>query len=123
MWSTCADDLTLSIRLSTIQENFTFTSLAGIQKAYQIIFPESQGVSEALRRPDLVQLEASRHLVVHNSGLVDNEYIRKTKSNLKEGEELPITDRQVLDFCNTTLEICVVLLSASESLIGRNIQE
>jgi hypothetical protein len=106
--------------LGTImKDNFVFTSLAGIQKAYAVLLPRSQGVTAALHRTDLGELEASRHLIAHQSGMVDDEYIRRTKSNLKKGDELPITYKEVLDYCSTTVEVAVILLTSAQSVIRR----
>lgn len=113
-------NLDLRGRLGTVmRDGCDFTSLGGIQKAYAVVFPKSQSISDALGKIELVQLEASRHLIVHRSGIVDDEFLRKTNLKLKKGHELPVTDKQVLDYCNLTVEVALALLVAAESLVGR----
>jgi len=113
-------NLDLRGRLGTVmRDGCDFTSLEGIQKAYAVVFPKSQSISDALGKTELMQLEASRHLIVHRSGIVDDEFLRKTNLKLKKGHELPITDKQVLDYCNLTVEVALALLVAAESLVGR----
>jgi len=113
-------DYDLRGRLGTMMKgSYDFTSLNGIQKAYKVIFPKSQSISDALGKRELIELEASRHLIVHRSGIVDDEFRRKTKLKLKNGSELAVTDKQVLDYCNLVAEVALVLLLAAESLVGR----
>ena len=56
---------------------------------------------------------------MHRSGIVDDEFRHKTKLKLKNGDKLPVTDKQVFDYCNLTAEVALVLLVAAESLVGR----
>jgi len=101
-----------------MKDSFNFASLEGIRKAYKVIFPKSQGVLDVLGRSEFVELEASRHLVVHCCGIVDDEFCRKSGLNLKIGDKLPITDKLVFDYLSLIADVALVLLRSSESLVG-----
>ena len=69
---------------------FDFTGVAGIRVAYSAAFGANSDIASALASPNLVELEATRHLVVHRAGWIDSEYLRRVRSEAKLGSRLEI---------------------------------
>lgn len=87
-----------------LKPKFNFTSVSGIQKAYASAFGKSQDLDSILGQRDLVTLEAMRHLIVHRSAIVDEEFRRRTRAPTPVGELLPLDGTTVYRLVNSTVE-------------------
>ena len=81
-----------------LKPKFDFTSVTGIQKAYKVFVPLDAFVQKIFADPILSELEATRHLIVHKASKVDEEYKRRTASDLQTGASLTFTDGQTTKF-------------------------
>ncbi len=82
-----------------LKPKFDFTGVSGIQKAYRVFMPYDDFIQKVLGEPNLSELEATRHLVVHRAGRVDEEYRRRTALDVPVGAVLTFTMEQSLKFC------------------------
>jgi len=56
---------------TVLKSKFDFTGVSGIQKAYKIFVPNDEFIQKVLAQPELGELEATRHVIVHRAGRVD----------------------------------------------------
>jgi hypothetical protein len=71
-----------------LKQKFDFTSVAGIRKAYKIFAPFDEFANKIFSDCQLSNLEATRHLIVHRAGKIDEEYTKRTSSSLPIGSPL-----------------------------------
>lgn len=83
---------------TVLKPKFDFTGVSGIQKAYKVFVPNDEFIQKVLAQPELAELEATRHIIVHRAGRVDEEYRRRTGSQLAVGEVLSFTKEQSVKF-------------------------
>ena len=100
-----------------LKSKFDFTSLHGIRQAYRSTFPKSQTISRALDNNELFLLEMKRHLIVHRAGLVDENFINKTGIKLPLGIPIPISDREVLEYCIKVMNVGFPIINSVQSYL------
>lgn len=81
---------------TVLRPKFDFTSVSGIQHGYEAAFGKVARLFEIFGDKELTRLEVTRHVVVHRAGIVDREYVRRTDSNLREGQPIPVDDEGVI---------------------------
>jgi hypothetical protein len=81
---------------TVLRPKFDFSSVTGIQTGYEAAFGKVGRLGEILGDKELVRLEITRHAVVHRAGVVDGEYVRRTNTNLSEGQLVPIDGEGVI---------------------------
>jgi hypothetical protein len=99
---------------------FDFTSVQGIRTAYETSFGGDLAVNELLSVGKLSHLEATRHLLVHRAGLVDDEYVRRTGDSVSVGTLLVLTGAQVSELANSAVAAGVKLLQCVDSWLVDN---
>ncbi len=105
---------------SILRSKFAFTSVTAIRKAYSSAFGKPAGLETALARPELSVIEATRHLIVHRGGLVDEEYKHRTKSTLPVGTPLPLTGSTISCWTNAVIDSGCELLVFLDDWLLRN---
>jgi hypothetical protein len=80
---------------TVLRTKFDFTSVAGIRQAYKAAFADHETLARILVDPKLMHLEATRHLIVHRGGLVDEEFIRRTGSTFPIGQAIPLDEEEI----------------------------
>jgi hypothetical protein len=100
---------------SILKDRFSFTRLQGIKDAYQAAFYRDSDSIDAIIQSDVFfkQLSALRNMIVHRSGIADDEYIQRTREtaglpDLQRGEKLRLDGKIIAD-----------LLSVATTLAGR----
>jgi hypothetical protein len=113
-------DYDLSNRLgSALSYKFDFTSLSGIKGAYTRAFPKSANISDALSNKQILELEAARNVIVHNAGVIDEEYCKKTDTNEGEvGKNLELNSRKVCEYGNSTADTGLRIMIAVSSIVS-----
>ena len=106
--------------MALLAPKFDFTSVSGIGTAYEAAFCRSPELSELLAVPELSHLEATRHLVVHRAGLVDEEYIRRTRESVLVGTQLLLTGARVSELSNAAVAAGVRLLQFIDGWLIQN---
>ncbi len=84
---------------TVLRTKFDFTGVSGIQKAYKVFVPNDEFIEKVLAQPELSEMEATRHVIVHRAGKVDEDYRKRTGSDLPVGTVLNITVSQAERFC------------------------
>jgi hypothetical protein len=64
-----------------LSQKYEFTRSDGIKKAYKDLLNLEEGELQFLTHESLNQLEISRHILVHNSGIIDSKYLSRSKKN------------------------------------------
>lgn len=107
-------DYDLSRNLGTaLLDKFDFTSCKGIREAYSYAFPRSKDIKAALCRKELHNLEAARHVIVHNAGVIDPDFCRRTQtSDTDIGRRLTLSDQNVSDYGNAVIAVGAVIVPA-----------
>ena len=107
-------DYDLSQNLGTaLLEKFDFTSCNGIRKAYDCVFPKSADIRNALSHQALDRLEATRHVIVHNAGIIDSAFCRRTQTDLAQaGTKLRLGNRDVSEDGGAVIDASVVIVLA-----------
>lgn len=99
---------------------FDFTSVSGIRAAYSAAFGKRTELEEPLANPNLAVLEATRHVVVHRAGLVDEEYLRRTVDGTPVGKQLPLDGGRVSALANSGVSAACGLLCAVDLWLQSN---
>lgn len=93
-----------------ISPRYDFTSPKGIKSAYKHLFNCDFNELNFLDNEHLMQLENIRHLMVHNAGTIDEDYLkRSTYGNEKLGEDLRIEANQLDDLINSNIDAIIGL--------------
>ena len=93
-----------------ISPRYDFTSPKGIKSAYKHLFNCDLNDLNFLDNRHLLQLENIRHLMVHNAGTIDEEYLkRSTYENEELGEDLRIEANQLDDLINSNIDAIIGL--------------
>lgn len=62
-----------------LSQKYEFTRSDGIKKAYKDLLSVEESELHFLNDDNLNQLEIVRHILVHNSGIIDNKYLNRSK--------------------------------------------
>lgn len=116
-------DYNLSNKLgSTLMHKFDFTSPNGIKEAYSSAFPRSMTIKKALNNRCIIELEATRNVIVHNAGIIDEEYCNKTNTDKSEvNKKLVINNHKVCEFGSNSIDTGLRVMTAVSSILSRTI--
>lgn len=102
-----------------LKEKFDFSSVQGAQKAFEVTFPVSLRVSDIFCNQTLRILEQTRNVIVHRAGIVDEEYVRRTKIAKPVGQSLAVEPSMVEDFGVAVQESGIMLLQGIDCWLAR----
>jgi hypothetical protein len=75
-----------------LESKYDFTSNLGIYKAFKTILSDFKVDLNFLLSDYLNELEIARHVIVHRAGIIDEEYVRRSKrKHIKNGKHLVYT--------------------------------
>jgi hypothetical protein len=80
---------------TVLRDKFHFGKVEGIKKAYAAAFGKKAPVLGAFDDRDLLRLEATRHLVVHRGGIIDDDYRNATRSDEPVGSALTLSGANI----------------------------
>jgi len=104
---------------TALSSKFDFTCLNGIKEAYTSAFPKSANIRDALQNKGIIALEATRHVVVHNAGVIDEDYCNKTNTNKSQiGERLQLDTRKLADYANSSIDVVLCLMTSVSSILS-----
>jgi hypothetical protein len=95
---------------SLLRSKYGFDSLNGVRTAYRDAFGDVKSIHDPLADPALDALNAIRQVLVHRSGIADEEYVSKV-ANLPLAPQVRIGDPLLLDG-----EVTAALLFAGRSI-------
>ncbi len=111
---------------SLLINKFDFSSVNGIREAYRCAFPRSITIKNALENKDLADLEVRRHVIVHNAGVIDEEYCKRTRTNKAQiGTKLEIGAEGLVYFGNLVIDTVVQLIGAVSTYVqvGKSMEQ
>lgn len=83
---------------------YDFTSTSGIKRAFSDLLNISNSELDFLTTTDLMQLEITRHLIVHKAGKIDSDYLKRSnRKNEKELSDINLSDQDLNNFCNAAI--------------------
>ena len=102
-----------------LQWKFDFTSVNGIKKAFLALLNQNNISLQKFDDPFLIQLEIARHLVVHNVGIIDQEYLKRTiKQNEKIGELINFSAEEMRNYGNSCIVPIVELVKELDKRVN-----
>ena len=102
---------------TVLKSKFDFTSVTGILKAYRAACGRVSEIEGTLSHPSLSRLEATRHLIVHRAGIIDEEFKKRTGITEKIGDPLVTSKNEIEMLLNTSIEAGSVLLESVDRLL------
>lgn len=83
---------------TVLSSKFDFSSVRGIKEAYEVAFGRHSQIVSAVDTRVVHELEAARHVIVHNAGRVDAAYVRRSGSSATLGSKIEIPAQQIKEF-------------------------
>ncbi len=105
---------------TVLKSRFDFTNSSGIRLAFRASFGEAEDLKMALENPNLSRLEASRHVIVHRGGIVDEEFRNRTGTSAPVGAPFPFEGDTVARYLLAAAECGTKLLSACDNWLTHN---
>jgi hypothetical protein len=103
-----------------LSDKFDFTGVAGIRTAYTSAFGKSSSFDTMFNEQNLATLEATRHLIVHRAGFVDEDYKRRTKDIIPLGHQLHIDGARVCELVNSSITTCCKMIRQVDDWLDKN---
>jgi hypothetical protein len=89
---------------SILCEKYDFTGCRGIKKAYEKLFCSKNQGFDFLDETNMILLEKTRHLVVHQAGKIDERFQKETSINQSIGTVLNIELEEVTKYINLIIK-------------------
>jgi len=104
---------------SALSCKFDFTSANGIKEAYLCAFPKSTNIRNALEDKGIIGLEATRNVVVHNAGVVDEAFCDKVNASKSEiGKRLQLNTNKLFEYGNSSIDVGLRVMTAVSSIVS-----
>jgi hypothetical protein len=98
-----------------LESKFDFTSMIGIREAYTAAFGLAESIKQILSDDLLMALEATRHLIVHRAGIVDQEFQRRSRISAPIGQRYDIDGDRAVALCCASVKAGLSLLEAVDA--------
>ncbi len=97
---------------------YDFTGTKGIKTAFKELLNLGKEDLTFLDDKDLSQLEITRHLIVHNAGIIDEDYLRRSsRENENLNDRITISHEDAGNMINASVESVIGLISLLEDKI------
>jgi hypothetical protein len=103
-----------------LADKFDFTGVSGIRTAYLSAFGKIAPFDTIFDEQNLATLEATRHLIVHRAGFVDEEYKRRTKDSTSIGSQIHLDGERVCDLVNSSIAVHCKLIKHVDDWLIKN---
>jgi hypothetical protein len=103
-----------------LKSKYTFRKIASTRYAYEAAFGASQVFSKAFDLPDLKLLEATRHLIVHRGGQVDQKFNVDSGLNLPLGSNIALDADTVTRYLDATMVSGIILAGFVDGHLKKN---
>jgi len=90
---------------TVLAPKFDFSGVSGIRVAYRVAFEDASHFEAALADPLLQELEATRHVIVHRAGVIDDEFHRRVSTRGSVGSRLQLTEDDARHFVNAAVRV------------------
>lgn len=118
-------EFNLNNKLGEILSNkYDFTGCSGIKKAFIDLDKKKKDKLNFLDNPIAYKLEITRNLIVHNAGIIDNEYLKKTSiPDQTLGELIDLNIEQYNQFEESISLTLIAILDYCEDLLRSNARD
>jgi hypothetical protein len=118
-------EFNLNNKLGEILSNkYDFTGCSGIKKAFIDLDKKKKDKLNFLDNPIAYKLEITRNLIVHNAGIIDNEYLKKTSiPDQILGELIDLNIEQYNQFEESISLTLIAILDYCEELLRSNARD
>lgn len=100
---------------------FDFTTTSGIKKSFKDLFALKDEELDFFNNDNISQLEITRHVIVHNAGIIDNDYLKRTnRVGEKLNDRVTLSTEQLSDYCNSSIYLTVELFKITDKIISKN---
>lgn len=96
-----------------ITENINFSNLSNIKNIFEVIYPNNKKINKKLSSPHIWELNQRRHCIVHNLGIIDDDFVTNTKSKAQVGTKLVVTPADLENQLFVIRDTATELLSAT----------
>lgn len=97
-------------------KKYDFTGVNGIEKSFSDLFKKQKNDLSFLKERYLLQLEISRHLIVHKGGIIDDDYLKRTMFlREKKGRKLNLSARRTEKILNSSIYAGIELFKFVDS--------
>jgi len=104
---------------SALSAKFDFTSANGIKEAYLSAFPKSTSIRDALEDKGIAGLEATRNIVVHNAGVMDEAFCKRVNVSKSEiGKRLELNSHKLLGYGDSAIDVGLRVMIAVSSILS-----
>ena len=83
-----------------------------MKTVFGALYKRDSSVLATLSNPRLFELNQRRHIIVHRLGIVDEEYIRRSKDNLQVGSQLLVKASDLSRYLDAVRDAGISLLEA-----------
>jgi hypothetical protein len=95
---------------------YDFTACNGIKKSFKDLFSLSNAEIEFMDNESLNQMEIIRHILVHNSGVIDNKYLSRSKRNNEEaGIQIELQIDEMNEMINASINAIINLFKLANA--------
>jgi hypothetical protein len=101
-----------------LRPKFDFTGVSGQLRAFTAAFGQANELSSIFSDKSLSELEATRHVIAHRAAVADEEFIKRTGSQLPVGNKISMEPARAVHFLNAVLLSGCRLLSFVDGAIG-----
>jgi len=100
-----------------LSSKYDFTSCSGIKKAFVDLDKTQKNSFNFLNDNNLLELENLRNLIVHNAGIVDETFLKKSAiTNKKLGVKIAVTTLEYQKYETSALHSLIKLFEISENI-------
>lgn len=103
---------------TVLAPKFDFTGVRGIRSAYSSAFGDISEIEEHFDSEKLLELEASRHLIVHRASIVDQIYLSRTNNNNTIGERITFDGESLSTLLNSSIELSICIMQFVDKQIS-----
>ncbi|MBL0237894.1 MAG: hypothetical protein IPQ02_15115 [Saprospiraceae bacterium] len=101
---------------------YDFTTVRGIKNSYKDLFELKDADLAMLADKNLTQLEITRHLFVHNAGIIDSDYLKRSaKQDEIINTKIKLTSNEASDLINASIKGIHELACLIENKINKGL--
>lgn len=97
---------------------YDFSCVTSIRKAMRDLFDIQERDLQVLDNDNLIQLEITRHLIVHRAGIIDSDYQKRSRKTAGAlGDKISPNEKEVSEYCNSAIYAILELFRMADAKI------
>ena len=98
---------------------YDFTGVDGLKKAFIDLFNLEEKEINFLNENKIIQHEISRHIIVHNAGIIDSKYlVRSKRANETINQKIHLDITEINDMINYSINCVKQLLLLADTKVN-----